>query len=93
MSGLCNLQLKQFSFLYSQTLHNGCSHIEDVHLIFCAHLIFYYILGLLNLDISTSTPPLGLPYRTHIIVSGERYIDVRQIEHSTHLQMITSCKH
>ena len=52
MSGLCNLQLKQFSFPYIQTLLNDCSHIEDVHLIFCAHLVFNYILGLLNLDIS-----------------------------------------
>ena len=46
VSGLCNLQLNQFLFLYIQTLHNDCSHIEDVHLIFCAHLVFYYILGL-----------------------------------------------
>ena len=36
---LCNLQLQQFSFLYVQTLPNDCSHIEDVHLLFCAHLI------------------------------------------------------
>ena len=34
---ICNSQ--QFSFLYFQTLHNDCSHIEDVHLPFCAHLI------------------------------------------------------
>ena len=27
------------SFLYIQTLHNDCSYIEDVHLLFCAHLI------------------------------------------------------
>ena len=31
---LCNLKLQQFSFLYIQTLHNDCSHIEDVHLLF-----------------------------------------------------------
>ena len=30
---------QQFSFLYIQTLHNDCSHIEDVHLPFCAHLV------------------------------------------------------
>ena len=36
---LCNLKLQQYSFLYIQTLHNDCSHIEDVHLLFCAHLI------------------------------------------------------
>ena len=36
--GLCNLLLQQFSFLYIQTLHNsGCSHIEDVHLLFWEH--------------------------------------------------------
>ena len=41
-----------------QTLHNGYSYIEDVHLLFCAHLInifsffrFSHFLGLLNLDI------------------------------------------
>ena len=28
-----------YSFLYIQTLHNDCSHIEDVHLLFCAHFI------------------------------------------------------
>ena len=39
--GLCNLLLKHFSFLYIQTLHNDCSHIEDVHLLFCAHLIIF----------------------------------------------------
>ena len=46
MSGLCNLLLKQFSFLYIQTLHN-CSHIEDVHLLFCARLkdIFTFFTG------------------------------------------------
>ena len=36
---LCNLLLQQFSFLYVQTLPNDCSYIEDVHLLFCAHLI------------------------------------------------------
>ena len=34
------------TFLYIQTLHYDCSHIEDVHLLFCAHLII--ILGVLN---------------------------------------------
>ena len=29
-----------------QTLHIDCLHIENVHLLFCAHLmIFFYILG------------------------------------------------
>ena len=28
---LCNLYLKQISFLYIGTLHDDCSHIEDVH--------------------------------------------------------------
>ena len=36
---LCNLLLQQYSLLYIQTLHNDCSHIEDVHFSFCAHLI------------------------------------------------------
>ena len=39
MPSLCNLQLQQYSFLYIQTLHNDCSHIENVQLSFCAHLI------------------------------------------------------
>ena len=42
MLSLCNLKLQQFSFLYIQTLHNDCSHIEDVHLLFCAHFIFFF---------------------------------------------------
>ena len=33
---ICNSNV---SFLYIQTLHNDCSYIEDVHLLFCAHLI------------------------------------------------------
>ena len=35
MLTLCNLfcKLQQISFLYIQTLHSDCSHIEDVHLI------------------------------------------------------------
>ena len=28
---MCNLYLKQISFLSIQTLHNDCSHTEDVH--------------------------------------------------------------
>ena len=39
VSGLCKLHLEQFTFLYIQTLHNDCLHIEDVPLQFCAHLI------------------------------------------------------
>ena len=44
---LCNLKLQQYSILYVQTLHNDCSHIEDVHLLFCAHLIniFLFLTG------------------------------------------------
>ena len=38
---LCNLKLEQYSILYIQTLHNDFSHIEDVHLIFCACSIFF----------------------------------------------------
>ena len=36
---LCNLKLQQYSILYIQTLHNDCSDIEDVHLLFCACFI------------------------------------------------------
>ena len=41
---LCNLQLQQYSFLYIHTLHDDFSHIEDVHLPFCAHFIFFFII-------------------------------------------------
>ena len=37
--GLCNHKLQKCSFLFIQTLPNVCSHIEDVHLLFCAHSI------------------------------------------------------
>ena len=47
---LCNLYLQQFSFLYIQTLSNDCSYIEDVHLLFFAHLInIFSFLRVLNL--------------------------------------------
>ena len=47
---LCNLYLQQFSFLYIQTLSNDCSYIEDVHLLFCSHLInIFSFLRVLNL--------------------------------------------
>ena len=36
---LCNLQLQQYSFLFIQILHNDCSHIEAVHLPFCANFM------------------------------------------------------
>ena len=42
MSGLCNQLLQQFSFHYIQTLHNDCSYIEDVHLLFCIHLMLFF---------------------------------------------------
>ena len=44
---LCNLYLQQYSLLYIQTLHDDCSQIEDVHLLFCAHLIniFLFLTG------------------------------------------------
>ena len=35
MSTLCNVTPKVFI----QALHNDCSHIEDVHLLFCAHIM------------------------------------------------------
>ena len=42
---ICNSQ--QFSFLYFQTLHKDCSHIENVRLLFCAHFMnmFPYLRG------------------------------------------------
>ena len=47
MPSLCNLYLQQYSLLYIQALHDDCSHIEDVHLLFCAHLIniFLFLTG------------------------------------------------
>ena len=41
-----------FILLYLN-LHNDCSHIEDVHLLFYAHFmdIFFHFWGILNLDI------------------------------------------
>ena len=48
MPSLCNLKLQQYSFFYIQTLHNDCSHIEDVHLLFYARFmdIFSFLGGL-----------------------------------------------
>ena len=43
MSDLCNLLLQQFKFLYIQPLPNNCSHMEEVHLHFCAHLINIFL--------------------------------------------------
>ena len=34
--------LQKFSFLFIQTLLNDCSHIEDVHLLFCASFINFF---------------------------------------------------
>ena len=47
MPSLCNLYLRKYSLLYIQTLQDDCSHIEDVHLPFCAHLmnIFLFLTG------------------------------------------------
>ena len=39
---LCNLKLEQYSILYIQTLHNDCSHIENVHHLFCACFIVFF---------------------------------------------------
>ena len=43
VSSLCNQYLQNFSFLSFQTLHNDCSHIEDMHLPFCAYLIIIFL--------------------------------------------------
>ena len=47
VSSLCNLKLKQYSSLYTQTLHNDCLHIEDVQYLFFGHLIniFLFLTG------------------------------------------------
>ena len=42
MFGLCNLYLQQFLFFYIQTLHNNCSHIKDVHLLF-VHISWFFL--------------------------------------------------
>ena len=40
---------KVFFIFYVQTLHNDCSQIEDVHLLFCAHFMnFFSFLGMFN---------------------------------------------
>ena len=39
---LYNLYFQKFLFLFIQTLPNNCSHIEDVHLLFCACFIFFF---------------------------------------------------
>ena len=55
LPSLCNLLLKMFSFLFIQILHNYYSHIEDLHLLFCAHFInIFLILKVLNLDLFPS---------------------------------------
>ena len=47
---ICKSQ--KFSFLFNQTLHNVCSHIEDVHLLSCAHFMnICSTLGVFDLDI------------------------------------------
>ena len=44
MLSKCNLELQEYSFLYILTLHNDCSHSEDVHLLFYAQFaIFFFI--------------------------------------------------
>ena len=41
---LCNLYLQKFSFLFIQTFYNDCSHIEDVHILFCAHFTTFFFI-------------------------------------------------
>ena len=40
---LCNLYLQKFLFFFIQTLPNDCSHIENVHLLFCARFINIFL--------------------------------------------------
>ena len=46
------IRLQKFSFDFIQTLHYGCSHIEDVHFLF-VHIswIFSHFWGVLNIGI------------------------------------------
>ena len=41
---LPTLKLQKFLFLFIQTLPYDCSHIEDVHLLYCALFIFFSFL-------------------------------------------------
>ena len=46
MPSLCNLKLQQYPFFYVQILHNDCSYIGDVHLLFYAHFMdIFFIFG------------------------------------------------
>ena len=49
--GLCNMSNSFRSFI-KLTLDNDCSHIENVHLLFCAHLIniFSFLTGVEHRD-------------------------------------------
>ena len=42
MPSLCNLYIQKFLFFFIQTLPNDFSHIEDVHLLFCACFIIFF---------------------------------------------------
>ena len=47
----------RFSFLYIQSLLNDCLHIEDLHLLFCAHFMnIFSFCRVLNLDIVVVSP-------------------------------------
>ena len=55
MQSLCNMEPQNCSFLFVQTLHNDCSHIEDVHLFLCTlNDFFLHFRGVLYLDIFSS---------------------------------------
>ena len=40
---LCYPLLQKFPFLLIQTLPNDCSHIDDVHLLYCARFINLFL--------------------------------------------------
>ena len=48
---VCYLQFKQISFLYVQTLHNDCSHTEDVHRRRRSRAEFGHVLSPLSVEI------------------------------------------
>ena len=62
MPSLCNLKLQKFSFHSIQTLLNDCPHIEDVHLLFCAHFMnIFFNWRMLNFDIFPTKSTFGVP--------------------------------
>ena len=64
MKFACNLYLKQISFLYIQTLHNDCSHIEDVQRRGRSRAEFGLVCGLLS---NVSCAYMSWPEAVHVL--------------------------